>query len=430
MGYRRSGLMAALMACLALAGCRVMEEKLAKVGGQPVATPTKPALVATPAPAPAPTPAPAAEAPKVVEPEKKAEAAPAKAVETKPVAEEAKAAPSKPPLSPEAADADLRAASAGALQAAAQAMVSAQRRAAAEALRADWIQRRAAFAEAARDHARYLAARIAGRNQARALKHLALLAGTLDGVRRNLGGEPADDQLELAVAALHGYTQEAGSEDAAVKQAIAHLKLALDLLPLPAEAKPAAAGALAAADEKPAASLNEEDASTAAAAPAPAVVAPASAAALAVEVQATLDLLGKDKVEGRRRLVELVLVMRDTAAEEQLDLLDVTRKWLLDALGRGDWAAADRNVKRLGAQLDELAKLVAAPAPAPAPANAGAQTSTAPAEAAPSKNAEAPQAESPKAESPKAETPKAGAPKAAPNKAAPAKAPAAATTTG
>jgi hypothetical protein len=400
---------AVLTACTLLAGCRVVDEKLDKAGPLPAAAP---AATPTPAAAPVATPmaqpavpvpaAPAQVAPKASEPAAKAEPT----VETKP-AEPAKAETvAKAPVSLDEAEKTLREAGAAALKLAAQTVAATQMRAAADVQRKDWQERRLAFIEAARAHQRYLTARLAAKEPAVCLTHLALLAGSLEGVRRNLGGEPALDQLQLAVAALYSLTNEAGSEEAVVKTASERLATALDLLP-PA-AKSADAGAPA-GDGSGGNGLSEPTSP----AEAPAAVArPADAAALATQVQAIADLLPKDHRQGRARLQALLLVASDTAAIEQLDLIEVSRKWLLDAIGRGDWDAAGRNATRLGAELDELAKLLTPPAPAAAPASAPAAGEGSQATQAGS-NAGGQAAT-------KAETPKA-APKAPPAKSAPAK---------
>lgn len=459
MRFWHGRLMVGLLTCALLPGCRIVEGPLAK----PDKPAAKPAESAKPAPSKAePKAEPKAETKAAPEPKSAPAPAPATAPTAAPTAApaaEAKSpaeptAESKPAVETKAADAGktvestyesdlieatLCESTGKALAEAVVTAATAVRRQAAEEARKAVAEKRALFLESARFHLDRLAALVKTHDFGSAQIHLALFGDNLEGLRRNLGVDPAFEELQFAAAALYNVTKEAGSEEAAVKSALDHLTNALALLPEP-NAKgpdalptaPAAAepGSLAEAD--PAATKGDAKAELSLARP----------AELAAAVKATKELLDKHHANGRVRLRDLVAALTDTSALEQLDLMEVSLRWLGDALARQSAAGALRNVERLQQhQLDELAALCnPAPAAAETPAPPKAETKAeGPSEAAPAAAAPAPAAETKAADGPKAEpakapaapqpapatkaAPKAPAPKAAAPKAAP-KAPA------
>lgn len=347
----------ALVICVLLAGCELVKPE-------------------PPAPAPPPPP-PAPVAEPVAEPEPEPEATAA-------------------PTSTEAAADALLAASELAAGDAAENSVGAQRRAEAEAERARRTARRAQWLATAQAHQRHLAGQVTNRDAAAATTHLALLGAALEALRANLRTEPAFDQLSAALGALYSVT-DAASEAAAIDRARELLREAADMLP-PGAPVPAASLPPAGAPE-PTTSLTAPDSAAATPAADTAPVSLADQPALARRVAAVLGLLDSNALGARRTLQELVLALNDTTLLEALDLVDVSRRWLADSLGRGNWTGAQRNSDRLGASLAEVDRVLTAQTAAPAPAQAApAQTAPArtpaqaPAQPAPTKAAPAPAA--------------------------------------
>ncbi|MBI5833189.1 MAG: hypothetical protein HZB16_12910 [Armatimonadetes bacterium] len=381
---RQWGLIAACLTCWLLAGCEIRQGSLeqAKKGAPPPPA-VAPVTTASATPPPPPPPAPAAKA-----------AEPAKATESAKSDSETKADAKEPTSTEGAADA-LLGASRAALDQAALTAGGAKRRAEAEAFRAAQTERRNGWLTAAMSHQRHLAGQVTNHDALRAATHLALLGTALEAIRANLASEPAWDEVNYALGALYSVT-DATTEAAAVKTAQEHLRRALEMLPQPTAKSDSALPAAGA--KEPASSLTEADpaASDAGAMPAVSLTDPAG---MAAQVAIVSDLLGRNALQARKRLQELVIALSDTTALEAMDLLEVSRRWLADALGRGNWASAKRNNDRLAASLTELAKVIAPPAAA-----ATAQSAPPPAESSTPAEGAAPAGGSAKSAPPAAES--------------------------